>query len=228
MKAKDLRWFLLGYIVLLLVAMNVRSDEMIGINANWANGDYSFRAGSAPWAIAFAVVGLGLYIALAMSKVSASVRTLPDLFRRWIAGMIDFVWSLLVPGAFAGLVAVLIEYRRTGAFEWLVDRQEPQPSDWPLAIAFVLLLMFVIMPGYLALLWRRGKPTPGSCICNFRVAVDDGCSLPFWKADLRALLGSMALLAWPCWILAYSLRRDKAKGKFWLDVIFRTHAEFLE
>ena len=39
---------------------------------------------------------------------------------------------------------------------------------------------------------------------------------------------SMALLAWPCWILAYWLKRDKNAGKFWLDVVFRTHAEFLE
>lgn len=227
MKARDFRWFLLVYSVLLIVAMNLRSDETVGISANWTNGDYSFRAGSAPWAIAFAVVGIGLYVALTMSKVDTSERPLPDLFRRWIAGIIDFVWALIIPGAFVGLVAVLIEYKRTGVSEWLVDRQESQPSDW-LAIVFVLLLVFVIMPAYFALSWWSGKPTPGSCICNFRVAVDKGCCLPLRKAVLRALLGAMALLAWPCWILAYWLKRDKAAGKFWLDAIFQTHAEFLD
>jgi hypothetical protein len=52
MKCTDLRWFLLGYSILLAIAMTLRSDEMIGVTAEWSNGDYSFRAGSAPWAIA--------------------------------------------------------------------------------------------------------------------------------------------------------------------------------
>ena len=228
LKAKDFRWFLIGYIVLLMAALTVRSDETIGVNAGLSNGEYSYRAGSAPWALAFAVVGAGLYLSLLCSKVVASLRVMPYLFRRWAAGMIDFVWAFITPTAFLGLVAILFEYRRTGVFDWLVDRQEQQPGDWLFAFASVFTLMFAVLPCYFALSWRFGKPTPGSCIFGFRIVADEGTHLHFWKAGLRALLGSMALLAWPCWILAYWVKRDKSAGKFWLDAVFRTHAEYFD
>jgi uncharacterized RDD family membrane protein YckC len=86
---------------------------------------------------------------------------------------------------------------------------------------------FVWMVLYAAVPFSMGKPTPGACILGYRVTADEGTRLGFWFATLRALLGSIALLAWPCWILAYALKRDKENGKFWLDLIFRTHAEFL-
>src|ERR1035441_2443849 len=117
MKAKDLRWFLLGYFVLLIVAMNLRSDETVGINASWVNGEYSYQAGAPPWSLAFAGVGAGLYVALAASRVRASSRPVRVLFRRWCAGIIDFILSLVIPGALMGLVAVFVEYRRTGVFD---------------------------------------------------------------------------------------------------------------
>jgi uncharacterized RDD family membrane protein YckC len=228
MKAKDFRWFLLGYCALLIIALTLHSDETIGVNADWSNGQYSYRAGSAPWAISFAVVGAVLYILLQCSKVVASTRRMPHLFLRWTAGLVDFVLAIVVPSTFIGFAAVISEYRRTGAFDWLVERQEQQPGDWPFAVASVLLLMFVVAPSYFAFPWWRGKPTPGSCIFGFRIVADEGTRLHFWQAGLRALLGSMALLAWPCWILAYWVKRDKSEGKFWLDAVFGTHAEFFE
>ncbi len=193
MKAKDFRWFLLGYCALLIIALALRSDETIGINADWSKGRYSYQAGSAPWALGFAIVGVGLYLSLLCSRVVASLQRMPYLFRRWAAGMVDFVWAMVIPTAFIGLAAILSEYRRTGAFDWLVERQEQQPGDWLYAFASVLLLLFVVAPTYFAFSWRFGKPTPGSCIFGFRIVADEGTRLHFWKAALRALLGSMAL-----------------------------------
>jgi uncharacterized RDD family membrane protein YckC len=174
-----------------------------------------------------AVVGIGLYVALLLSKVGADAMPLPHLFRRWLAGILDFAWAMVIPCAFIGLAAILFEYRRTGTFEWLVERQTPEPGDWLIGGVSVLLLLFVFIPTYFAVFWRLGKPTPGSCVFNFRIVTDEGRHLSFWKAELRAFLGSMALFAWPCWILAYWMKRDRSAGKFWLDVVFRTHAEFL-
>lgn len=228
MKAKDFRWFLIAYCVLLIIAMMIRSDETIGISANWANGEYSYQAGSAPWALGFAIVGAIVYFLLFRSKFVASSHRMPYLFRRWVAGMLDFVWALTVPAALTGFAAILIEYRRTGAFEWLVERQQQQPRDGPFALASVFMIMFIFVPSYFAFAWRFGKPTPGSCIFGVRIVADDGTHLYVWKAGLRALLGSVALLGWPLWILAYCVRRDKFVGKFWLDAVFRTHAEFIE
>ncbi len=227
MKAAFLRWFLLGYFMLLIFALTIGSSDTIGISANWEKGNYSFEAGAPPWSLAFGIGIAGLYIALFLSEVHATSRNMPHLLRRWVAGLIDWVLAFIAPTPILGLAAVLIEYRRTGVFDWVIDRQEAQPTDWVLALAGVLVLMFVIMPAYFAGCWSFGKPTPGACILGYRVVADEGSGLTFWRATLRALLGAMALLAWPCWILAYAVRRDRAKGKFWLDAIFRTHAEFL-
>ena len=227
MKAKDLRWFVAAYCAVLILALTVRSDEMIGVTVRWSNGGYSYQAGSAPWALACAVVGAVLYILLLASRAVATMRRTPYLFRRWAAGIVDFMWAFVVPIGLIGFAAVLSEYRRTGIFDWFIERQQRQPGDILFGVS-VFVVMFVIMPGYFTLSWWRGKPTPGSCIFGFRIVADEGTRLNVWKACLRALLGSMALLGWPCWILAYCLKRDKSAGKFWLDAIFHTHAEYFE
>lgn len=228
MNAKNLRWLMIGYCALLLIVMVASSGQSMGMNATWYNGQYTYQAGSSPWMLGMAVAGAALYFWLLSSKTTPSPNRMPLLFRRWVAGFIDFVWAFTIPAAFIGLLAVLLEYRRTGTFQWLVERHNYQAGDGPVASASVLLTMFAIMPSYFALCWRSGKPTPGSCICRFRIVADVGTKLIFWKAGLRALLGSMALLAWPCWILAYWVKRDQSAGKFWLDAIFDTHAEYIE
>jgi uncharacterized RDD family membrane protein YckC len=125
-----------------------------------------------------------------------------------------------------GLISILIEYRQTGAFDWVIERQEPHPLDALQAFGGVI-IVFVAMTVYMAIPLSKGKPTLGACIAGYRVIADEGTQLTFRSACLRALLGSVALLGWPCWILAYALKRDKEHGTFWLDLIFRTHAEYL-
>lgn len=152
---------------------------------------------------------------------------MPRLFRRWVAGLIDWALALLGIAPFLGLVAVLTEYKRTRVFDWVIERQQYESGDWVLSLLGVVCLMFVLMPAYFVLCWKRGRPTPGACIFGYRIVEDENSSLNTWKWYLRSLLGAMALLGWPCWILAYVLRRDKAQGKFWLDYVFKTHAEYL-
>jgi uncharacterized RDD family membrane protein YckC len=228
MKVEYFRWLLLTYCAVLIFAMIVRSDETIGVTSDWTNGCYLYRAGSAPWALACAIVGVILYFLLLRIRGVADPRRMPHLFRRWVAGLVDFTCSLLIPAAFFGFAAVLWEYRRTGAFYWLVERQKYQPGDWLFTSVSVPLIMFVLMPSYFAFPWLRGTPTPGACIFGFRIVADEGMHLNFVKAYSRAIVGSMALLAWPSWIVVFWLKRDKRAGKFWLDAIFGTHAEFLE
>jgi hypothetical protein len=226
MKARDFRWILLAYCAVLIFSMLLRSDETIGVTSVSSNGQYSYQAGSAPWALGCATVGAVLYLLLLRSKVTWRPQRMPHLFRRWAAGMLDFICALLIPAGFIGFAAVLREYRRTGAFDWLIERQGGQAGDWLFGFASVFLVLFVLMPCYFALPWCQGKPTPGSCVFGFRIVGDDGTRLRFWKAGLRAMLGSMALLAWPLWIFAFWVKRDRRAGKFWLDAVFRTHAEF--
>lgn len=79
---------------------------------------------------------------------------------------------------------------------------------------------------YFAIPWWLGKSTPGALILGYRVSPDEGSHLTFGGAILRVLLGSIALLAWPSWILSFFLKWDRNAGKFWLDKVFNTHAEY--
>jgi len=229
MKAASVRWFLIAYVILLVsvIAIDSASDETgIGVSLNWVNGNYSFSGGAPPWVLAFAAVGIVLYATLFFSRVETTSTPMPHLFRRFVAGMTDWFLSILIGASFFGLVSILIEYSQTGVFQWVIGREEPHPLDLLQSVIGVF-GTFAGMAAYAALPLSRGKPTPGACMAGYRISADEGSQMTFWFAVLRALLGSVALLAWPCWILAYALMRDKRRGKFWLDNIFRTHAEFL-
>jgi hypothetical protein len=232
MRAASLRWAFLALFIMFFImtivaiAMHSGKEGGIGVGMSWSGEDYLFSASAPPWALAFTLVSAVLCVALLLARVEDSSRPMPHLFRRFVAGLVDWAIALVMFASVQGLVSVLIEYHRAGVFNWVIDRHERQPWDIPEVIIGTL-VVFAAMTVYFAAFFSKGKPTPGACIAGYRVRADENFRLTFRRAALRALLGSMALLGWPCWILAYVLKREKAKGKFWLDVIFRTHAEFL-
>ena len=229
MNPATLRWYLLGYavLVILLIAIDSKSGSQgVGVSLNWVGDDYSFSGGAPPWTLFFAAANACLYALLFWSGASASSSPMPHLFRRFLAGLLDWFLSIMTVAPLLGLISVLIEYGQTGVFDWVIERHEPRPLDALQAFGGVLIL-FVAMTFYMAIPLSKGKPTLGACIAGYRVAPDEGTELTFWFACLRALLGSVALLGWPCWIMAYALKRDKEHGRFWLDLVFRTHAEYL-
>jgi hypothetical protein len=223
MKAASLRWFLLAYFVLLIAAAQIRSNEMGGSGPTWLDGNYGFEAGAPPWSLAFGIIGVGLFIVLISSSVDESAKPMPHLFRRWIAGWIDWILAFVAPTPFAGLAFVWIEYRRTGVFKWIIQSQDPSNLQMDMIVLFILFSMVL----YFAVPWWLGKPTPGACILGYRICPNDGSRFTFRNAIFRVLLGSVALLGWPSWILSYFLKRDKSRGKFWLDAVFKTHAQRL-
>ena len=95
MKATFVRWFLIGMLLLLaVIAIDSNSEEArLGIRFNWVNGDYSFSGGSPPWILAFAAVNIALYGLLFASEGNASSRPMPHLFRRFLAGLVDWMLS---------------------------------------------------------------------------------------------------------------------------------------
>ena len=229
MKALTLRWFLLEYLILLIsvIAISSGSNETgVGVSLNWTNDDYSFAAGASPWAVAAATVGVFLFVVLYRCEIPTPSAPMPNLFRRFVAGLIDWALALLILACFIGLINAFIEYLQTGTFEWMIERQEAR--HWDVLRAFGgVLIIFALMPLYIAIPMSKGRPTPGACILGYCIKPDSESQLTFSSAMLRALLGSIALLGWPCWIMAYLYKRDKEHGKFWLDAPFGTHAEFL-
>jgi len=204
MKAQSLRWFLLSYLILLLavIATNSTSDEIgVGVSMNLTSDDYSFSVGAPPWAIAFALAGVCLCMALYRCEIPSQSEPMPHLFRRFVAGLADWVLAFLIAAAFVGLLNTLIEYRQTGTWEWVIGRQEYRPWDALRAFGGVL-AMFAVTPFFVAIPTSKGRPTPGACILGYCVKPDTGSRLTFWSAMLRAALGAVALLAgragsWP-------------------------------
>jgi uncharacterized RDD family membrane protein YckC len=221
-KAISLRWLSLAYFALVLAATEIRAHKLAGAAPTWLDGNYGFEAGALPWSLAVGILGLSLLFALISSSGGKTTGPMPHLFRRWIAGWIDWILAFVVPTPFAGLAFAWIEYRRTGVFKWI--SQSPEPSDPQLgAIALFIFLSSVL---YYAIPWWLGKATPGACIFGYRVSPDEGSRLTLVSAIMRVLLGSVALLAWPSWILSFFLKRNRSAGKFWLDAAFKTHAEY--
>lgn len=226
MRALALRWAFPALLIIMIVAARLSGEGGVGVGVSWNGDDYSFSASAPPWALAFTGVSTVLCVFLLLARVDCSSRPMPHLFRRFAAGLMDWAITLVMFASMQGLASVLVEYHRTGVFNWVIDRDKQQPWDVPEA-AIGLLFVFAAMTVFFAVFFSKGTPTPGACIAGYRVCADGSSPLTFWRASLRALLGAMALLAWPGWILAYTLKREKAKGKFWLDTIFRTHAEYL-
>jgi hypothetical protein len=222
MKADPTRCLWLAYLALVLAAIEIRGRELGGTGPTWLDGNYGFEVGGLPWSLAIGILGAGLLFAHISSSAGVTTRPMPHLVRRWIAGWIDWILAFLVPTPFAGLAFAVVEYRRTGVFKWI--SQSPEPSTVQLLAIVLFISLCLIL--YFAIPWWLGKPTPGACILGYRVSPDAGCRFTFRRAILRALLGSVALLAWPSWILSFFLKRNRSRGKFWLDAVFETHAEY--
>jgi hypothetical protein len=223
MKTTTLRWLSLAYFLLLLAATEFRAHKLAGAGPTWLDGNYGFEAGALPWSLAIGVLGAGLLIALNSRSFVKSERPMPHLFRRWIAGWIDWILAFVLPTPFAGLAFAWVEYSRTGVFRWI--NQSPEPTDAQLGI--IVLFICATMVLYFAIPWWLGKPTPGACILGYRVSPDEGSQITFSGAILRVMLGSVALMAWPSWILSFLAKRNRSAGKFWLDSVFKTHAEYV-
>jgi hypothetical protein len=221
-KAISLRWLSLAYFALVLAATEIRARELAGAGPTWLDGNYGFEAGALPWSLAIGILGAGLLFALISSSGRTITKPMPHLFLRWIAGWIDWILAFVAPTPFAGLTFVWIEYRRTGVFRWLSQSQEPTTLQMNIIVLFIF-SFFVL---YFAVPWWLGKPTPGACILGYRITADEGSRLTFGKAIFRVLLGCVALFGWSSWILSYFLKRDRGRGKFWLDAVFKTHAEY--
>lgn len=220
MNSKAMRWVLTFVLAALAVFCFVGETPTIGVSWGWTDGRYHFEAGTTPVAIVVALVMTGLYILLMCAPPSVVGEPLPGLFRRFVSFWCDFVFGMVAIAPFLGLVAVAIEWGRTGVFAWQVVRTVPALSDAVLVVTEVLCCAAVLVLHFaLPLIFR--KPSPGSCISGYQVVPEGGAKMTFETAVLRSLLGFIAVASW---YVAPFAGRDRKNGKFWLDRVFRTQA----
>lgn len=220
MNVKELRWLFIAAVIALFIIGSVGEPTTLGISAGWTNNRYTFAGGTAPWALAFALVMIGLYLLLMYSSPAALGQPLPGLVRRFVAFWLDFILAIMTIGPILGILPMLTEWRRTRVFQWNFDRTTQSPGDGTIATIGVLLI-FIALAFYFALPLVRRRPSPGACILGYQIVPDEGTTFRFRAALLRTLLGFIAVCAW--WLSPF-LDRDRKKGQFWLDKVFRTRA----
>lgn len=221
MTAKHLKWPFLGLLVGFLVAANLAPSGTFGVSSEWSSSNgYHFSGGTQPWALAFALGIISLYLLLRYTEPATLGPPLPGVFRRFIAFWLDFILAMVAVAPVFGIVPMLAEWKRTGVFEWSFERTTHAPGDGLLIAAGMVLTIGALVFYYaLPLLW--GRPTPGTCIAGYQIVPDDGVTLTLRTALLRTLLGFIA--ACGAYIAPF-IARDRKRGKFWLDNVFHTRA----
>jgi len=221
MNLKHLRWIFVGVLAAFLIVANVTDSTTFGVSSEWSSSTgYHFSGGTSPWALAFSVAVIGLYLLLMNAMPTQPGQPLPGVVRRFVAFWLDFLLAIAAIAPIFGIVPMLAEWRRTRVFEWSFERTTAAPSDGPL-IAAGMLLGSVALVFYYALPLVRHKPSPGACILGYQVIPENRETLPLRTALLRTLLGFIAVSG-AC--LAPFVARDRKNGKFWLDKVFATRA----
>jgi hypothetical protein len=220
MRVKDLRWLFLAVLVVLVVVSTIGEPATIGISTEVSEGQYRFSAGTDPAFLALALVILALYLLLMFMPATILGKPLPGLWPRFCAFWLDFIFAMTAIGALVGMVPAVIEWRRTGIFEWHFERTVPMASDqWMSALGFLAGILGLVV--FFAFPLIRSRPTPGGCVAGYLVIADGGTTITPRTAVLRTLLGFVALCGA---YVAPFIGRDRKKGKFWLDKVFGTRA----
>jgi RDD family len=151
---------------------------------------------------------------------------LPGVVRRFFAFWLNFMIAMMVIGPTFGVLVTVVtvaEWRRTGVFVWMFERETPVSTDILLTTGGAS-LVFVLLLFYFALPLVRRRPSPGSCILGYQVVPDEGLTLTLRRAVLRTIVGFFAMSMWP---ITPFIARQRRKGKVWFDQAFRTHAVLL-
>lgn len=224
MTVKQVRWLFIGSLVVFFIVGEVSGPLIFGVSVEWTSGgQYRFSGGTAPWALAYAMMLIGLYAWFMSAAPRKLGQSLPGVLRRFVAFWTDFALAMSAIAPILGLLPAVTEWRRTGVFAWNFVRTTPAPGD-DLLTAIELLFSCVALLLYFVAPLVLGKPSPGSCILGYQIISDEGKKLSFENALFRTLLGLIAIL------FAYFapfIGRDREKGKFWVDKVFRTRAVIL-
>jgi uncharacterized RDD family membrane protein YckC len=221
MKVLHVRWLLIGLVALWFVLTYAFPPEggTIGLSGSYANGEYQFAGGTQPAALCFAVLMIISYILLIKSEQNVG-KPVEGVLRRFVAFWLDLIVAISILAPILGIVPTILEWRRTGEFQWTFERSTSASGD-ALQLALLLPLSFAALALYHALPLLYSRPTPGACIMGYRVVSDEGKMLTLQRALFRTLMGFIAACAA---YLAPFIGRDRRKGKFWLDQMFDTHA----
>jgi hypothetical protein len=148
-------------------ALRMFSIGEVGSSAEWKDGRALVRAGSHPIMLAWAALGIGLFMFLMKTKTVHVNAGIPSMKRRFGAFLIDFYFSILVIASFGAILPLSLEAVRTGHFTWHFVRDYSVPADaWILpGIVVGMGAMFA----YFVLPLAKGKQTVGCFVMRLQI-----------------------------------------------------------
>jgi len=212
MNAKHFRWLFLALLMALLVAIfSADTPFTIGLSGEFSHDKYQIAGGTAPWALAFAVLIIILFFLLMNTPPAKHEPLSSGWWRRTIAFWIDFVLVITAASAVLGILPMVVEWRRTGVFVWNFERTTAAPGD-----DLLFFLLFVLAVPVLALYYAwplvRRRPSPGACVMGYQIVANEGATMTWDVAIKRTLWGWTAFLG------------DRKKAKLRIDESYNTHA----
>lgn len=81
-KISDFRWPFLIILASIPIVGNLVEPTSLGVSAEWLDGHYRIAGGTAPWAIAYSVGIVALYVWLMYARSALSQNVVPGLVRR--------------------------------------------------------------------------------------------------------------------------------------------------
>jgi hypothetical protein len=201
-------WFLLSFVI-----EYVFSVGEVGYAVHRSDGKAQVSAGSHPAFLVWAAVGLLLYFLLMRLNAEEAPDGVPTLRRRFLAFIIDFLFSLAIVTSFGGMLSLWVESVRTGHFSWHFARDYSVPTDDIFALPLVFLAMG-LMFFYFVLPLMKGRQTIGCFILRLRVTppFGDRGVFTFREALKRTWYEFKGL----CSLLRVREPRD-GQGRTWYD-----------
>ncbi len=128
-RVKGLRWPFICLLAVIIFSIGFNAPTTLGLAAETSNDGYSLAGGTQPWALSLAALIMLAYFVLMYAEPSASRVPLPGIFRRFVAFWLDFLIAMMMAGPIVGLLPTIVEWRRTGVFEWAIERNTPAAWD---------------------------------------------------------------------------------------------------
>ncbi|HXC46793.1 MAG TPA: RDD family protein [Candidatus Sulfotelmatobacter sp.] len=159
----SLRMVLTAWVILLFVLFYRISIRQIGFSIHKSDDAYHVSVGSHPFLLGWSIIAVFLFLAIMHIEGQTSEDGMPGLRRRFLAFLIDFIFSLAVTSTFAAMIALLIECSHARRFTWSFERSYSLPTDNTILFPLVVLTMALM---FLYFVWplTRGKQTVGAFI----------------------------------------------------------------
>jgi hypothetical protein len=226
MTIKTIRWLIYPVLAFQLAAMFrvLRPSRFIAKSAATHIGAVHYNGGTSPFALGSAAVIVVVYLLLMFAKPAEFGKTLPGISRRIFAACIDFTLAMSIATPIGSLAFVVVAWRTTHVFQWIVQRDSPGPGE-----AFEALGSFLVVIGllffYFAWPLMRRRPTPGERVFHFQIVSDDEKPIPFGRAVSRAFYSPFT--TW-WWMRRRSSSRIYKIKEFQLDEDLDTHAVLIQ